>query len=187
MKTDQQISKFLSLVLRHQPQAAGLQLDPQGWVEVDQLLAQFQRRGWPLDRPRLEQVVATDNKQRYAFDASGQRIRANQGHSVTVDLALEPQVPPAVLYHGTAQRFLASIQQSGLLPQSRQHVHLSAEVETALKVGSRHGQPVVLQVNAAAMHQAGQVFYQAANGVWLTGLVAPHYLVFEEKRNDGRP
>ncbi|HBL29274.1 MAG TPA: RNA 2'-phosphotransferase [Acidobacteria bacterium] len=172
------LSKFLSLVLRHEPQRIGLSLDPQGWVAVDELLAAAAQAGTPLTREELERVVVTNDKKRFAFSPDGSRIRASQGHSVEVELGLPPTVPPERLFHGTATRFVDSIRAEGLRAQSRQHVHLSPDEETAVKVGQRHGKPVVLAVRAAAMHGARHAFYLSDNGVWLTAAVPPGYLEF---------
>jgi len=168
-------SKFLSLVLRHEPGKIGLQLDPQGWVSIDELLAKAARH-LPLTNELLHEVVRTSDKQRFAISEDGTRIRANQGHSVPVELGLAPQVPPGQLYHGTATRFVDSIRKQGLLRGDRHHVHLSATTETAVKVGARHGQPIVLIVNAGDMHRAGHVFFQSDNGVWLVEHVPPSFL-----------
>lgn len=167
-------SKFLSLVLRHEPEKIGLQLDPQGWVPIDELLSRAAPH-LPLTQELLHEVVRTSDKQRFAISEDGTRIRANQGHSVPVELGLAPQVPPEQLYHGTATRFLDSIRKQGLLRGDRHHVHLSA-TETAVKVGARHGQPVVLIVNAGDMHRAGHVFFRSDNGVWLVEHVPPSFL-----------
>jgi putative RNA 2'-phosphotransferase len=140
------------------------------------LLAACTRRNFRLTRAQLEEVVAKNNKQRFAFDDASTRIRANQGHSVEVDLELQPQAPPDVLYHGTAQHNIEGILRDGLTKMRRHHVHLSSDVETAQRVGARHGKPVVLQVDARAVHDAGCVFFQSVNGVWLTDSVAPQYL-----------
>ncbi len=174
------ISKFLSLVLRHQPQAAGLSLDRGGWARVDELLAGARRAGVRLDEAALRQVVQQNDKRRFVLSADGLKIRANQGHSIPVDLGLEPQAPPELLYHGTATRFLASIRQQGLVPGSRNHVHLSPDQHTAVKVGRRHGQPVVLTVQASRMCQDGFYFYLSANGVWLVDQVPAEYLAFPD-------
>lgn len=170
------LSKFLSLVLRHQPEAIGLLLDAQGWVAIDDLVARAAAAGTAFSRSELEQVVAASDKKRFTLSEDGQRIRAAQGHSVTVALGLTPCEPPAVLYHGTATRFVESIMAQGLKPQSRQQVHLSLDETTAVNVGRRHGKPVVLRVDAAAMHRAGLQFYVADNGVWLTDQVPPEFL-----------
>ncbi|MFG1810238.1 RNA 2'-phosphotransferase [Streptomyces sp. NPDC049040] len=169
-------SKFLSLVLRHQPERIGLTLDGNGWVGVDELLAACAAHGRRLTRAELDHVVATNNKRRFAYSDDGRRIRASQGHTVPVDLGLAPAVPPAVLFHGTAAATLPLILHEGLRPMARQDVHLSADRETAVRVGSRHGRPVVLAVDAAGLAEGGQVFRISANGVWLTGPVAPEWL-----------
>lgn len=171
-------SKFLSLILRHSPETIGLRLDSQGWADVDELLRLAQAAGKRLSLPLLQRVVAENDKRRFSFSDDGRRIRANQGHSLDVDLALTPSVPPDMLYHGTATRFLDSIRAQGLLPGSRQHVHLSIEEATAIKVGARHGKPTVLIVRAAAMVAAGRLFWLSANGVWLTETVPVEYLEF---------
>jgi putative RNA 2'-phosphotransferase len=170
------ISKYLSKHLRHEPERLGLQLAPGGWVAVEDLLAACARNRFSVSREELDEVVARSDKQRFAFDPTGTLIRANQGHSVDVDLQLAPATPPALLYHGTARHNVAAILQVGLQKMARHHVHLSGDVETATRVGARHGQPVVFEVNAATMQQAGCVFYRSANGVWLTDQVPPDYL-----------
>ncbi len=169
-------SKFLSLILRHKPEKIGLTLDEAGWANVPELIERCNKHGHKLTLALLEEIVSTNEKQRFAFNADKSRIRANQGHSIDVDLQLTPKVPPAMLYHGTATRFLDSIRQQGLIAGNRQHVHLSADHETALKVGQRHGKPIVLEVQSGAMHAAGIAFYQSENGVWLTGHVPASYL-----------
>ncbi len=179
MTTDdplRQASTFLSLVLRHDPESIGVAMDPAGWVEVADLVAQTADQKHPLTAELIERVVALSDKQRFALSPDGRRIRANQGHSIDVDLGLDPVEPPPVLYHGTATRFLDSILEHGLRPGERRHVHLSAEQATAVQVGSRHGKPVVLTVDAAALHAEGQVFHRSVNGVWLTDAVAPDHL-----------
>ena len=170
------LSKYLSKHLRHTPEALGLTLEPGGWVAVDTLLEACDRRNFRITREELEEVVARNNKQRFSFDPTRTRIRANQGHSIEVDLQLEPVEPPAVLYHGTASHNVEAIRREGLKRMSRHHVHLSGDMSTALAVGARHGKPVVLQVDAIAMHQAGHVFYRSANGVWLVDHVPPEYV-----------
>lgn len=170
------LSKFLSLVLRHQPETIGLQLDEHGWAEVQQLIENAAAHGKSFSRAELLAVVAGSDKQRFTLSPDASRIRAAQGHSVKVDLGLKPTVPPPVLYHGTATRFLDSILAQGLKPQSRQQVHLSADVQTAVKVGARHGAPVVLTVAAERMQVAGFSFFQADNGVWLTDQVPAEFL-----------
>lgn len=171
-------SKFLSLVLRHEPGKIGLTLDSNGWVEVQDLLDRLTEHGKQINRQILEHVVATNDKKRFSFSDDGSRIRANQGHSVEVDLALPPQTSPDVLFHGTATRFLDSIREKGLIPGDRQHVHLSCDEATAIKVGQRHGKPTVLIVRASEMQRAGIVFFCSDNGVWLTEHVAPKFIDF---------
>jgi putative RNA 2'-phosphotransferase len=170
------ISKYLAKHLRHQPHRLGITLENGGWVEVDTLLEACARNGFRLTRAELEHVVAANDKQRYGFDPTGSRIRANQGHSVEVDLELPVAVPPDVLFHGTVERFLPQITQEGLLPMNRHDVHLSADRATAERVGARRGKPVVLTVDAAAMNAAGHTFRVSANGVWLVSAVPPQYL-----------
>lgn len=172
---NRKISKFLSYILRHNPDAIGLKLNAQGWAEVDTLLACAARANTPLSLATLQEVVAHNSKKRFSFNAEGTHIRANQGHSIPIDLQLEPRTPPSILYHGTATRFLAAIQREGLSARTRHHVHLSLDVETASAVGKRHGQLVILQIDAKQMHTDGCQFYCSENGVWLTDAVAPRY------------
>ncbi len=174
---DESLGRFLSLVLRHNPAAAGIRLDPHGWADVDALLAGCAKAGKPLTREDLERIVRENEKQRYRFDETGRRIRANQGHSVPVELELREAAPPERLYHGTATRFLGSIRSQGITRQSRQQVHLSADLETAWKVGARHGTPVVLPIDAAAMARDGRVFWLSDNGVWLCREVPWQYVI----------
>ncbi|HEY0036191.1 MAG TPA: RNA 2'-phosphotransferase [Longimicrobium sp.] len=171
-------SKFLSLVLRHRPEEVGIALDEAGWVEVDVLLDACAQAGVTLDRPTLDRVVAENDKQRFAFSDDGLRIRASQGHSVRVELGLQPQTPPEVLYHGTASRSVEAIRREGLRPGRRTHVHLSLDEQTAEGVGGRHGRPVVLRVQAGRMHAAGHAFYRSENGVWLADEVPPEFIAF---------
>ncbi|MEU1478728.1 RNA 2'-phosphotransferase [Streptomyces sp. NPDC005760] len=172
------VSKYLSKHLRHQPERIGLTLDEAGWVEIDALLAATAAHNFRISREELDQVVAANDKQRFAID--GTRIRASQGHSVEVDLGLPPATPPPYLYHGTVARHLDAIRAEGLRPMNRHDVHLSPDRETATRVGARRGRPVVLSVDAAAMHRDGHVFHVSANGVWLTRAVPPRYLRFPE-------
>lgn len=169
-------SKYLARHLRHQPEALGLTLDPGGWVAVDALLAAMRRHGIELSRAQLDEIVARNNKQRFSFDETGTRIRANQGHSIPVDLQLAPATPPDALYHGTSKATIGPILREGLQKMRRQHVHLSRDKATAIKVGSRHGAPIVLLVDAAAMARDGYQFFLSDNGVWLTDHVPPQYL-----------
>ncbi len=170
------LSKWLSYTLRHDPASAGVVLDRAGWTAVEALLAAAASHGHAMSRAELQTVVADSDKLRFAFSPDGLRIRANQGHSVSVDLGLPPQVPPAVLYHGTAKRFLPSIRKDGLTPQERHHVHLSIDPKATLAVGGRHGHPLLLRIDAARMHADGHVFFVTANGVWLVDAVPPSYL-----------
>lgn len=168
-------SKFLSLILRHKPQLVGLELDEHGWADVEELIRRVNRKR-PLDLPTLEQIVAQDEKQRYSFSADGKLIRANQGHSIPVDVELEELEPPEILYHGTARRYGAAIVAQGLLKMSRLYVHLSSDVETAEKVGRRHGKPIIFRVESLRMFNDGYKFYRSVNGVWLTEHVPAKYL-----------
>jgi len=172
-----QFSKFLSFVLRHKPDSIGLVLDQQGWASIEDLIAKGNAAGTSFSRADLLDVVATSDKKRFSLSDDGQRIRAAQGHSVTVDLGLLPREPPSVLYHGTATRFVDAILSEGLKPQARQQVHLSADEATAYRVGQRHGKPAIFKVGAGHMHSKGFVFFIADNGVWLTDLVPPEFLM----------
>ncbi|HLL67836.1 MAG TPA: RNA 2'-phosphotransferase [Micromonosporaceae bacterium] len=173
------ISKRLSLHLRHAPERIGLTLDRGGWVAVADLLAALSRHGLRLTRAELDEVVTRNDKQRFAYDPTGTRIRASQGHSTPVELDLPPVPPPPVLFHGTVQGNLAAIERDGLRPMARHDVHLSATVDTAVAVGQRRGRPVVLRLDAAAMARDGYEFRVSANGVWLTASVPPEYLARE--------
>ncbi len=173
-------SKFLSLVLRHQPDKIGLVLDEAGWVPVDQLLARLVDAGKPLSMERLREVVESNDKQRFSFSEDGLRIRANQGHSIDVELGLTTMTPPAALYHGTASRFITSVMTSGLDKRQRHHVHLTADAGIAMSVGQRYGLPILLLVDAAAMHADGHTFYRSDNNVWLTDHVPVRYLKRQE-------
>jgi len=175
-KAATRLSKFLSKHLRHAPADIGLTLQEGGWVKVDDLLAACAAHGHPLTRDELEDIVEDNDKQRFAFDEIGQRIRAQQGHSVEIDLQLTSAEPPAVLYHGTVPAALPAIRAAGLQKMSRHHVHLSPDEATARRVGQRRGQPTLLAVDAAALHAAGGVFYKSGNEVWLIDSVPPQYL-----------
>ncbi|MDI3420502.1 RNA 2'-phosphotransferase [Streptomyces luteolus] len=168
------VSKYLSRHLRHEPERIGLTLDAAGWTEIGALLEAAAAHGFPIGRDELDKVVTTNDKQRFAID--GERIRANQGHSVAVDLALPTATPPAYLFHGTVAAHLAAIRREGLRPMNRHDVHLSPDRETATRVGARRGRPIVLSVDAGAMHADGHTFRRSANGVWLTRAVPPRYL-----------
>lgn len=169
-------SKFLSLLLRHKPEVIGLHLDDEGWAEIDELVRLTAASRTPLARDLIEDIVASSDKQRFKISPDGLRVRANQGHSIAVELGLAPQVPPEVLYHGTIAGFLESIYDQGLVKGSRQHVHLSADVETAQKVGQRRGKPVVLKIQAGEMNRTGHTFFRSDNGVWLVDTVPPEFL-----------
>jgi putative RNA 2'-phosphotransferase len=171
-------SKFLSLVLRHQPNAAGIVLDAAGWADVDALLAGCATAGRPLTLEQLERVVTTNEKKRFEFSPDGRRIRASQGHSLEVELDYAPQAPPELLYHGTATRFLDVIRAGGLRKMSRHHVHLSAEPDVTLQVGARHGTPALLTIRAGEMHRAGWTFFRSTNGVWLVDAVPVEFIKF---------
>ena len=173
-----QSSKFLSLILRHEPAKFGVALDEAGWADVEGLLQACRRHGRDIDRALLQQIVATNDKKRFSFDETGTRIRANQGHSVEVELGYAPAVPPALLYHGTATRFVAAIRAEGLKKMARHHVHLSADEATARAVGQRHGKPAVLVIDAGAMVSDGFSFFPSANGVWLVDHVPATFIVF---------
>ena len=166
------MSKFLSLILRHKPQLIGIELDEHGWANVDELIRHIKN----LDQATLEQIVATDEKQRYSFSADKKLIRANQGHSIPVDVELAELEPPEVLYHGTAEKFGAAINAQGLLKMSRLYVHLSSNIETARKVGRRHGLPKIFLVESGKMFADGYKFFRSVNGVWLTEHVPAKYL-----------
>ena len=170
------LSKLISLILRHEPTKFGVELDRSGWASVDQLLAVLANHGHPITRPELDKIVVTSDKQRFALSPDGARIRANQGHSIDVELELAPTTPPAVLYHGTVDRFVASIQAQGLVKGERHHVHMSADVATAIAVGGRRGKPVVLTIDAATMLADGHAFFRSQNGVWLVDHVPARYL-----------
>ncbi|MFJ7253059.1 RNA 2'-phosphotransferase [Streptomyces sp. NPDC098085] len=172
------VSKYLSKHLRHQPERIGITLDPHGWVPIDELLRATARNSFPLTRSELDHVVAVNDKQRFAVENG--RIRASQGHTVPVDLALPPAEPPAYLYHGTVGSALDAIRGEGLRPMNRTHVHLSPDRETATRVGARRGRPVVLSVDSGAMHRAGHTFCVSTNGVWLTAAVPPAFLRFRD-------
>ena len=172
---DVKLGRFLSLVLRHNPGAAGITLDEHGWADVEQLLDGVNRSGRHIDMKTLERIVRENSKQRYSFNGDRTKIRANQGHSIQVDVELREMEPPKYLYHGTASRFLPAIQREGIRKMSRQYVHLSGDFETAMAVGRRHGIPVVITIDAQAMSRDGVTFYRSENGVWLCEHVEPKY------------
>lgn len=169
------LSKLIALVLRHKPEKIGITLDEHGWANVDDLIEGIKKTR-AFDMATLEVIVATDNKMRYSFNEDKTKIRANQGHSIPVDVELEEAIPPDILYHGTGMKFVESIDKKGLIPKTRLYVHLSSNVDTAIKVGSRHGEPVVYSVKSRQMHRDGYKFYLSKNGVWLTKTVPVEYL-----------
>ena len=170
-------SRFISLILRHKPEVIGITLDEHGWADVRDLIDGVnQAEGHFLDKEILEEIVRTDEKQRYSFNDDHTLVRANQGHSIPVDVELEEKIPPEILWHGTGEKYVVSIDEHGLIPKSRLYVHLSSDVETAKKVGSRHGKPVIYQVDCRKMTEDGFLFYLSANKVWLTRKVPAQYL-----------
>lgn len=170
-----QTSKFISLILRHKPETIGINLDEHGWANVDELIKGISKTQ-KFNRDMLEEIVRTDNKQRYSFNEDKTLIRANQGHSIPVDVELEEKEPPEILYHGTGEKYISSINEQGLLPKSRLYVHLSSNEKTANKVGQRHGKPVIYLVKSGEMYKDGYKFYLSINGVWLTKEVPVKYL-----------
>ena len=170
-------SKFISLILRHRPEVIGITLDEHGWADVRELIDGVNRaEGHFLDQDILEEIVRTDEKQRYSFNEDRTMIRANQGHSIQVDVELEQKTPPDILWHGTGEKYTSSITAQGLIPKSRLYVHLSSDMETAKKVGSRHGKPVVYEIDCKKMTEDGYLFFRSANNVWLTKAVPVKYL-----------
>ncbi|REC61120.1 RNA 2'-phosphotransferase [Chryseobacterium pennae] len=170
------ISKFLSLILRHQPESIGLKLDENGWADVEELRVKSAKKRVHFSFEELDEVVETNNKKRFAFNDDKTKIRASQGHSIDINLALEAIQPPEFLYHGTAEANISSILENGIEKRTRQHVHLSADKETATKVGMRHGKPLILTIRTGKMYEEGVSFYQSANGVWLTEFIDPKYI-----------
>ena len=172
------ISKFLSLVLRHKPEEINLQLDSNGWADTDELIEKLNHRGFNINFELLEEVVTANDKQRFSFNEDYSSIRANQGHSVDIDLALTTVKPPETLYHGTVAKFIDAIKTQGLQKMSRRHIHLSKHIETAKKVGARRGKPVILVIESGKMFGDGYAFYVSENGVWLTDQVPVKYIGF---------
>ncbi|MEP6924432.1 MAG: RNA 2'-phosphotransferase [Pyrinomonadaceae bacterium] len=170
------ISKFLSLILRHAPETVGLTLEDDGWVKVDELIAACAKNGRTFTFSELREVVETNDKKRFAFDESGKKIRASQGHSATVEIEFEKRTPPVTLYHGTAEKNVGLIFRDGLRKINRHHVHLSSDTETARKVGARHGKPIIFEIDTLAMLENNFEFFRSANGVWLVENVPPQYL-----------
>lgn len=173
------ISKFLSYVLRHKPETIGLKMDKNGWVNIAELISKTNLASEidPLTLEQLKEVVASSDKKRFLISEDETKIKANQGHSINVDLQLKQQTPPEVLYHGTAERFLESIRKDGLIPGERHHVHLSADFDTAHTIGQRYGKPIVLKIKALMMYQQGFKFFLSDNGVWLTDKVPVEFII----------
>ncbi len=178
------VSKFIALVLRHKPEEIDIKLDDHGWVSTNDLLAGLKQRFADMSLSVLKEIVAEDTKGRYSFNQTGHKIRANQGHSLEIDLGLAPVDPPEFLYHGTAKKTEWLIRRDGILPMSRQYVHLSNDRETAVTVGKRHGEPVVIVVQSGKMAENGVPFFRSDNGVWLTERVSVDYLAFEDSGYD---
>lgn len=178
-KENKRLSKFLSYVLRHHPELIAIKLDENGWVNVDTLIDKAANFGVQFDRPILNFIVATNSKKRFAFNETMDLIRASQGHSIPIELGYEPQQPPGLLYHGTAAIHVESIRNVGIYKQSRQHVHLSENFETAIQVGQRHGKPIVFKVNSGKMYTNKFEFFKSENGVWLTEFVPKDYLIVD--------
>ena len=179
---NQEISKYIALILRHKPETIGITLDEHGWANVDALVAGINQTT-PFTKELLEEIVRTDNKQRYSFDENHAHIRANQGHSINVDVELKQESPPKTLYHGTGEKYVSSILQQGLIPKSRLYVHLSWDTATAEFVGKRHGKPVVFSVDAESMAKDGYIFYLSDNRAWLTKEVPARYLTTVRENN----
>ena len=174
--TEKDISKYISLILRHKPEAIGITLDEHGWANVEELLAGMNHAGTAIDMALLQKIVAEDEKRRYSFNEDMTLIRANQGHSIPVDVELEEVAPPDILYHGTGEKYVDYIDVQGLIPKSRLYVHLSGDKDTAVKVGQRHGKPVVYVIESGKMYKDGFKFFRSVNGVWLTKEVPVRYM-----------
>lgn len=177
---NKETSKYISLILRHKPETIGITLDEHGWANVDELIAGVSKTH-PINMDILEQIVSEDEKQRYSFNEDKTLIRANQGHSIPVDVELEEKEPPEILFHGTGEKYVDSINKSGLIPKSRLYVHLSSNEETAHKVGTRHGKPVIYKVKSKEMYRDGYKFFCSVNGVWLTKAVPVRYIEISGK------
>lgn len=169
-------SKFLSYILRHKPEVIGLKLSEDGWASVEELLIQANASGKTMTKELLEEVVATNDKKRFAFNSDKSMIRASQGHSLDIDLGYSEQKPPQTLFHGTVEKFMDSIGEKGLLKMNRHHVHLSEQLDTATLVGQRRGKPVILTIKAGEMYDKGYLFYRSANSVWLTDHAPPQFI-----------
>ena len=178
MKSQKEHSKFLSLILRHQPEVIGINLTSDGWADIDDLIERAKNHGFNFSRAYIYTIAEESDKQRFKISDDGHKIRANQGHSINVDVGLSKKTPPAQLFHGTATRFVDSIKEKGILAGNRQYVHLSSDSETAVKVGKRHGTPQVLVIKSEKMHQAGFEFFLSENNVWLTEKVPAEFIIF---------
>lgn len=178
MSKERHVSKFMSLVLRHKPEAIGLILDSNGWADVDELISKMNSHGTSITLDELRDVVANNDKKRYVMSDDGRQIRAAQGHSIKVELELKKEIPPFTLYHGTVARNIDAIRKGGLLKMNRNHVHLSKDENTANIVGGRRGVPIILTIAAKHMHNDGHAFFLSANGVWLTDTVPVKYITF---------
>lgn len=179
MNDHTKISKFISLVLRHNPQVIGITLDEFGFADVSELINGISEKGYMLNQDILFEIVETDNKKRYIFNKGKTKIRANQGHSIKINLELKKQKPPNILYHGTAEKYYDSIMQNGIQKRSRTHVHLSTDFQTAIEVGRRHGKPIVFKVDSKSMYEKNYEFFLSDNGVWLTFFVSNEFLSIE--------
>lgn len=182
-KQSQRMSKFLSLILRHKPETVGVELDKNGWTEVETLLIKLNESGTKLDQSELAYLVNTSDKKRFAISECGKKIRANQGHSIKIDLAYDPAEPPEFLFHGTPLKVLSRIRANGLSKMKRHHVHMNAAPEPCIAVAQRYGKPVILKIHAARMHASGFAFFVSANQVWLTEKVPPEYIDFPDQTN----
>lgn len=170
-----ELSKFISLILRHKPEVIDVKMDNHGWVNTSELINGISNQGYTINHAILKEIVETDSKNRYSFSKFEDKIRANQGHSVPVDLEFIPTTPPDILYHGTTTRFIDKIYEDGLKPMKRLYVHLSIDKKTAIEVGKRHGEPIVLEIDSKKMNEDGIEFYLSENGIWLTNFVDPKY------------
>lgn len=175
-KNNKRLSKFLSLILRHRPEVIGITLDESGWANVKELIEKMNATGDKISFETLNYIVETNAKKRFAFNPDKTKIRANQGHSITVDHNFKALTPPEFLFHGTGEQFVTSILKQGILKRQRHHVHLSLDKETAYKVGQRHGKPVILKIEALKMYEAGFSFYRSENNVWLTNYVPVEFI-----------
>lgn len=175
-KKDVDLGRFISLILRHQPEAIGISLDENGWANTDELIAGINEKGESITKEDLDRIVRENNKKRYIFNEDKTKIRANQGHSIEVDIGLEPVIPPAFLYHGTGEKSVSNIMAVGIEKRSRQYVHLSSDLDTAVRVGARHGSPVVFTVKAGEMYEKGWIFYRSENGVWLCEYIPKEFV-----------